>query len=65
MPTPSEMSQYVTSAAAGEGKQASASQDGPESVPVAPSASTDARQTSGIAQTKDVDAAGELSHQRC
>jgi hypothetical protein len=57
--------QVTTSAAAWEGKQASAWEEGFEGVPVAPTASTDATQTSRTAKTKDVDAASELSHQRC
>ena len=54
----------MQSAAAREGKQASAWQEDPEGVPAAPTASTDATITSKTARTKDVDAAGELSHQR-
>lgn len=51
-------------AAAQGGKQASAGQEDFEGVPVAPMASSDAIVTSKTAKTEDVDAAGELSHQR-
>ena len=53
------------SAAAKEGKQASAWKEDPEGVPVAPTASSDAIVTSKTAKTNNVDAASELSHQRC